>query len=373
MNSSGENKKLNVAVLFGGRSPEHNISILSAKNVIKALDKSKYNPILIGIDRSGHWLTSDDALTLLESESFKEISSNAFGQKVLLSQNTNDKMLIALNQNEQSQPIDVVFPVLHGTYGEDGSIQGLAKLANIPCVGCGIIGSAVGLDKDIMKRILRDGGYQVAPSITVRSNQIGAIDYQAIVDDIGHELFIKPVHLGSSVGVSYVEDKESFNKGIELAFKYDHKVLIEQKIIGRELECAVLGNLDVDASTVGEVVAHSGWYSFESKYLDENDSSLHIPAKIPKELIEKIREVAMGAFTLLECRGLARVDVFLQKDNQIVINEVNTMPGFTNISMYPKLWEHSGLDNQGLITKLIQLAIQENDSMNQLQISNELN
>jgi D-alanine-D-alanine ligase len=366
----GENKKLNVAVLFGGRSPEHNISILSAKNVIKALDKSKYNPILIGIDRNGHWLTSDDALTLLESESFKEITASAFGQKVLLSQNTNDKTLISLSQDDSSQTIDVIFPVLHGTYGEDGSIQGLAKLANIPCVGCGIIGSAVGLDKDIMKRILRDDGYQVAPSVTVRSNQKDSLDYQSIVDDLGNELFIKPVHLGSSVGVSFVKDEASFKKGIELAFKYDHKVLIEQKIVGRELECAILGNLDAESSTVGEIVTHSGWYSFESKYLDEEDSNLHIPASLSNELIEEIREIAVGAFTLLECRGLARVDVFLQQDNQIIINEVNTMPGFTNISMYPKLWEHAGVDNQSLISKLIQLAIQENDSMNHLQTSN---
>lgn len=368
-----QKQKLNVAILFGGRSPEHNISILSARNVLKAIDKSKYNPILIGIDRSGHWLTSDNAFSLLASESFKEITESAFGKKVLLSQNTNDKSLISLDRESPSESIDVIFPVLHGTYGEDGSIQGLAKLANIPCVGCGIIGSAVGLDKDIMKRILRDGGFNVAASVTARSNKRDQINYQEIVNELGAELFIKPVHLGSSVGVSFVKDESSFWEGLELAFKYDHKVLIEKKIIGRELECAVLGNLDASASTVGEVVAHSGWYSFESKYLDENDSSLHIPAKISQELIESIRQTAVEAFNILECRGLARVDVFLQEDNQIIINEVNTMPGFTNISMYPKLWEHAGIDNQSLIDRLIQLAIEENDSMNQLQISNQTN
>lgn len=359
--------KINVAIVFGGRSTEHAISLLSAQNVYNYLDKDKYNPILIGIDKSGQWHYNEEHMHLLNSNDASKIKMEATPSPVLLSQNTNEKKLISSQTNKTISEIDVIFPVLHGTYGEDGSIQGLAKLANIPVVGCGILGSAIGMDKDIMKRVLRDSNINVAPWITIRNNSSN-ISYLEVKDILGSEVFIKPANLGSSVGVSYCKSEETFEKSLDYALKYDHKVIIEKKILGREIECAVLGNSNPKASIPGEIIPQDGFYSFENKYLDENGAVLKIPADLTDNQVSKIQALSLETYSVLECRGMSRIDMFMTENEDLIINEINTIPGFTNISMYPKLWEHTGVTQKELISKLIELAIDEHQRNNYLKL-----
>ncbi|NNE14556.1 MAG: D-alanine--D-alanine ligase, partial [Saprospiraceae bacterium] len=252
-------QKIKVAIVFGGRSTEHAISLLSAQNVLNSLDLAKFEPVLIGIDKNGCWHYNENSMSLLNAQDANSIALGKLDQPIILSQNTNDRSIVSKKSNEVITKVDVIFPVLHGTYGEDGSIQGLAKLANIPVVGCGILGSAVGMDKDIMKRILRDANINVAKWVTVRQNTDG-VNYDDIVKKLGNELFIKPANLGSSVGVSYTKDEDSFFKGLESALTFDPKVIIEEKIIGREIECAVLGNSQPRASIAGEIIPKDGFY-----------------------------------------------------------------------------------------------------------------
>lgn len=354
-----------MAILFGGRSPEHNISLLSAQNIIQSLDRDKYNAILIGIDKNGQWHYHENNIALHNSDNPNEITLSDINHPVLLSQNTNDKKLISTISQETIADIDVIFPILHGTYGEDGSIQGFCKIANIACVGCGILGSSVGMDKDMTKRVLRDADINVAKSITVRKNTEG-IEYSKIIETLGEELFIKPANLGSSVGVGYSDNEDSFFAALNTALEYDHKVLIESKIKGREIECAVLGNHEPEASCVGEIIPKSSFYSYDNKYIDDDGAALSIPAKLTDVQAEKVRELAIKTFSVLECRGMARVDMFLTEEDDLIINEINTIPGFTNISMYPKLWEASGLSQKDLVSRLIELAMQEHDMVNDL-------
>ena len=358
--------KKRVAILFGGRSTEHQISLLSAKNVIGALDLEKFEPVLIGIDKKGRWHLNEGALSLMNADDPNKIAMVEHENVVLLSQNTNEHKLVKSKGWEEAGKIDVIFPVLHGTYGEDGSVQGFAKLANIPCVGCGILGSAIGMDKDVTKRLLRDAGIPVADFVTLRKNYNDHLGYAEISEKLGRELFIKPANLGSSVGVSFADNETSFNKAVQNAFLYDPKVVVEEKLKGREVECAVLGNMFPEASAVGEVIPKSSFYTFENKYIDEGGAVLDIPAKLNEEEIERIQKLAVDTYRLLECEGMTRVDMFLTPEGKLYINEVNTIPGFTQISMYPKLWEISGLAYTDLITKLIELAIESNDNRNAL-------
>lgn len=360
--------KIKVAILFGGRSTEHSISLLSAQNVLRSLDKEKYEPVLIGIDKKGHWHYNENAMSLSNASDANTIALADVNNAILLSQNTNDHTISLVETNKIISKIDVIFPVLHGTYGEDGSIQGLAKLANIPIVGSGILGSAIGMDKDIMKRILRDSSIGVAKWITVKHSAVG-LNYKNITSQLGHELFIKPANLGSSVGITFSKDEKSFFDGLKNALTYDPKVIIEEKIIGREIECAVLGNENPKASIPGEIIPIDGFYSYESKYLNESGAKLQIPAKLTSQEIEKIQHLAIETYKVLECLGMSRVDMFLQKDGKLIINEINTIPGFTNISMYPKLWEHSGLPQQALISTLIELAIEAHIKQNNLKLT----
>jgi D-alanine-D-alanine ligase len=361
-------EKIKVAIVFGGRSTEHAISLLSAQNVLGSLDKDIYEPVLIGIDKKGQWHYNEKSMSLLNAQDANSISMTEMDNPVLLSQNTNQRTLTSVNTKETISRIDVIFPVLHGTYGEDGSIQGLAKLANIPVVGCGILGSAIGMDKDIMKRILRDDNIGVAKWVTIKHTSEGVI-YQDIVDTLGTELFIKPANLGSSVGISLSNDEESFFKGLEVALQFDSKVIIEEKIIGREIECAVLGNEFPKASIPGEIIPKDGFYSFESKYLDESGAKLQIPADLTENQIQRVQSLALETFKILECSGMSRIDMFLKEDDSLIINEINTIPGFTNISMYPKLWEYSGLPQKELISKLIDLAIEAHNKQNKLKLT----
>jgi D-alanine-D-alanine ligase len=350
--------KLRIAVLFGGRSAEHQISLLSAKNVIASMDRDLFIPVLIGIDKQGVWHYNDDSLKLLNDGDPKRIAMGEMGEVAILSHNGNDRKLISDATSGTLSEIDVIYPVLHGTYGEDGSVQGLAKLANLPCVGCGILGSAVGMDKDIMKKILRDGGIGIADFFTFRKGSKKNPSYQEVVDRLGTELFIKPANLGSSVGVSFVKTEEEFNKAIELGFSYDRKVIVEEKIVGREIEVAVLGNDDAIASIPGEILPKSSWYSFENKYVDEDGAALAIPADLDEATTKRMMDTALDTYHLLELSGMTRVDFFLKADGSMIINEVNTLPGFTSISMYPKLMEYSGIPQKELITKLIHFAIE---------------
>ncbi|MBU2703734.1 D-alanine-D-alanine ligase [Sporomusaceae bacterium BoRhaA] len=350
-------KKINLGILFGGRSTEHEVSLQSAKNVIDALDKNKYDITLIGIDKSGRWYLNDSSQFLLNSSNPKLIALNKTNKNVALVLGTESEQLVCVSDIKLRENIDVVFPILHGPYGEDGTVQGLLKLANLPFVGAGVLGSAIGMDKDVTKRLLRDEGVPIARFVVVHAWEREKFNFISTSRELGLPLFIKPANTGSSVGVSKVENETDFENALDKAFEFDNKVLIEEFIQGREIECAVLGNEVPIASGVGEVITQRDFYSYEAKYIDENGALLEIPANIPVKIVEAIQEMATKTFKILCCEGMARVDFFLTKGNKLIVNEVNTIPGFTNISMYPKLWEISGISYSQLIDRLIQLAL----------------
>ena len=344
--------KLTVWILFWGKSTEHEVSIISARNVLDALDKQKFDPVLIGIDKSGTWMI-DPAWNLLD-ESVKSI--NFTEGRVPVTAPAASHMIQATD-TKYTKKLDVIFPVLHGPLGEDWTVQGLLKLADIPFVWPDVLGSAVCMDKDVTKRLLDQTGIAVAPWITVRKWE--TLDDTAIIEQLWLPLFVKPANAGSSVGVHKVTSKDVLLEALEDAWKYDTKILIEWAIIGKEIECAVLGNHDPKASVCGEItpVGHE-FYSYESKYLDDDGYQIDIPARISDVDQQRIQKIALKSYTVLECTGMARVDVFLQDNWKIIVNEVNTIPGFTSISMYPKLREASGVWYTDLITTLLELAIE---------------
>lgn len=342
--------KIKVGILFGGKSAEHEISLRSAKNIIEALDKNKYEPVLIGIDKNGRWLYNEQTALILNADNLEKISLNQDSDSVALIPQSEGQL------TGSTQKIDVVFPILHGPMGEDGTIQGLLKLANVPFVGAGVLGSAVGMDKDIMKRLLRDAGIPIGKYITIRSHQ-NRPTFKEITNELGLPCFVKPANLGSSVGINRVDTEEQYQLALDEAFSFDHKVIIEEFIEGREIECAVLGNEDPKASIPGEISFTHSFYSYEAKYLDDKGYKIDIPAHITDEQIVAVQKMAIDTFQTLECEGFARVDVFLTQDGRLLVNEINTIPGFTQISMYPKLWEASGIAYTDLIDQLLQLAI----------------
>ncbi len=336
--------KLKIGVLFGGKSAEHEVSLQSAKNVINALDKNKYEVVPMGITKEGKWLLGNTSNYLLNDNNPK-----------LIQLNTSNKEIAPINDDIRTkEKIDVIFPVMHGPYGEDGSIQGLLKLAGVPYVGASVLGSAVGMDKEIMKRLLRDAGLPIGKFIVLRQGD--RVNFSKLQKELGTPLFIKPANMGSSVGVSKVQSEKEFKKGVSEAFKYDTKILIEEFIPGREIECAVLGNEKPVASVPGEIIANQEFYSYDAKYIDEGSIS-EIPAKVDKKIRRRIMDLAVKSFKALNCEGMGRVDFFLKKNGQVIVNEINTIPGFTDISMYPKLWEASGISQPKLLDKLIALAI----------------
>jgi len=359
--------KIKVGIVFGGRSPEHNISLLSSYNVVGNIDRSKYEPVLLAIDKDGVWHYGGDTMNLAHPSDAQKVSLPEFDNVVYLSQNAKEGAVIDKETGKKIANIDVLYPVLHGAYGEDGSIQGMAKVAGLPCVGCGILGSSAGMDKDVTKRLLRDCGIGVADFVTLRQGYNDHLTYDTIVEKLGSELFIKPANLGSSVGVSFVDNEADFLKAVEEGFRYDPKVIVEEKITGREIECAVLGNSKPMPSTIGEILPKTEWYTFENKYIDDDGAGLAIPADIGEEHTKKAKQIAIDTYVNLECCGLTRVDMFLKEDGNIIVNEVNTLPGFTKISMYPKLWQHAGIEYQDLITKLIELAIEKFEKEENLQ------
>ncbi len=347
-------KKIRVGILFGGQSAEHEVSLQSAKNVIDAIDRDKYEVVPIGITKEGKWLIGNESELLLNANDPKLIALNQGSESVSITPASKGELNSAVGGR-----VDVVFPILHGPMGEDGTVQGLLKLAGVPCVGASVLGSAIGMDKDVMKRLLREANIPVANFITLRRND--ELKVEEVVEGLGLPLFVKPANMGSSVGVSKVESEDELQKAVEEAFLYDTKVLIEEAIKGREIECSVLGNSDPIASTPGEVVASHDFYSYEAKYIDENGAALSIPANIDSETIERIQEMAVKVFKTLECSGLGRVDFFLEEMGDLKVIEINTIPGFTKISMYPQLWEASGISYSALIDKLIQLAIEKHE------------
>ncbi|MBI2459818.1 MAG: D-alanine--D-alanine ligase [Parcubacteria group bacterium] len=357
-------KKIHVAVLFGGKSAEHEVSVRSARNIVAALDKNKYDITLIGIDKTGGWQTFS-APRLAAAK--KIISSGPKTAGAIVPYNAGGKFLAKTDNGPKK--VDVVFPVLHGPFGEDGTVQGLLKLANVPFVGAGVLGSAAGMDKDVAKRLWRDAGLPVARFLIYQSQEKNSAVYEKITRQLGSPLFIKPANLGSSVGITKARNKREFIAALKTAFAYDNKIIIEEYIKGREVECAVLGNENPRASVCGEIIVKHEFYSYEAKYLDENGARLSIPAAIPERVSKKIQALALKAFKAVDCEGLARVDFFLTKNEKIFINEINTMPGFTSISMYPKLWQASGISSAKLVDTLIKLALERFNKEQKLRTS----
>jgi len=346
-----------IGILFGGKSAEHEISLLSARNIWEAIDRTQFEPVLVGIDKSGHWLINDASHFLLNADNPALISLNTEGKPVAF-QPENRSLLSAEPAGNQFAPVplDAVFPILHGPFGEDGTIQGFLKLAGIPFVGPGVLGSAVGMDKDAMKRLLRDAGVPIGKFITVKSHE-RAPSFAEVEAALGSPFFIKPANMGSSVGISKVRGEREYSAAVKDAFLYDTKIIIEEFIPGREIECAVLGNEEPAASVPGEIIPSHDFYSYDAKYLDENGAALEIPAKLDEGTKRRVQELAVKVFQTLCCEGLSRVDFFLKENGEIIVNEINTMPGFTKMSMFPKLWEASGVSYTELITRLIELAI----------------
>lgn len=361
--------KLRVGIIFGGKSSEHEVSLQSARNIVDAMDKQRFDVTLLGIDKQGEWHINDASNYLINAENPALIALNRSNQQVALIPGLEKNQLIDTQDAQAMSQLDVIFPIVHGTLGEDGSLQGLLRIANIPYVGSGVLGSAVCMDKDVTKRLLRDAGLNVAPFVTLTRRTRQQVTFEQVVEQLGLPLFIKPANQGSSVGVSKVKDSATYQQALDSAFSYDHKVLVESAIKGREIECAVLGNEFPEASTCGEVILQDEFYSYDTKYINEQGASVAVPADLSPEMNDKIRAIAIQAFQALECRGLARVDVFLTQEGEVVINEINTLPGFTNISMYPKLWAASGVDYTSLITRLIELAVEQHQQDSQLKSS----
>ncbi|KGP73350.1 D-alanine--D-alanine ligase [Pontibacillus yanchengensis] len=353
--------KKKVGILFGGKSSEHEVSLQSAKNIVDAIDKEKYEVVLIGIDKEGGWHVNDQSHYLLHAEDPKLISLNKTNEGVAVVPGSSNNQMLNLSTTTSLGQLDAVFPILHGTLGEDGSIQGMFRLANIPYVGANVLGSAMCMDKDITKRLLRDAGIGVANWFSYKKHQKDQIQFEDMKENLGLPFFVKPANQGSSVGVSKVRNEAEFTKAIEEAFLYDYKVIIEEGVVGREIECSVLGNENPKASVPGEILSSTDFYSYETKYIDESGASLEIPASLDQETEDRVRQIAIEAFQVLECEGLSRVDVFLKDNGEIIVNEINTLPGFTKISMYPKLWEASGISYPALIDELIELAIQRHE------------
>ena len=345
-------KKLTVGLICGGVSPEHEVSFNSARNIYKAINRKKYKVEIIGVSRTGQWQH-------LPAKAFKKIVSLDKKLGRALSLIPGQPNPIAYKSGKNTFPkIDIVFPIIHGPMGEDGKLQGLLSILGLPFVGPDTLGASVGMDKDFTKRILKEGGVNVSPGAVLFKHE--KPKYQSLIKEFGLPLFVKPANMGSSVGVSKADNLKELKAAIETAFQFDHKILIEKAIVGREIETAVLGNVEnVQASGVGEIVMEKGFYDYESKYLSPDAAKVVIPAMgVNKKDLKKIKETSIKAYQLLGLEGLSRVDVFLTHDGEVFVNEPNTLPGFTNISMYPKLWEAAGIGYSELVDKLLTLGFE---------------
>jgi D-alanine-D-alanine ligase len=397
--------RLRVGILFGGRSGEHEVSLLSAASVLKAIDKTKYEVVPIGITKDGRWLTAEHAERLLQGDAQPGKADRPTHLRAGDPEATPGAALLAQGEavivppepvhrgsglapfrieasalrrsSDRAINVDVIFPVLHGTFGEDGTIQGLLELADIAYVGAGVLGSSAGMDKDVMKSLFRAAGLPIVKHVTVLRSQWERAPkkVQKLVESkLKYPVFVKPANLGSSVGISKAHDRKELGPAIEEAARFDRKIVIEEGVGGkkhkaREIECSVLGNDDPKASVAGEIVPCKEFYDYDAKYLDEG-SELVIPAKVTKTEMKKVQTLAIAAFQAVDCSGLARVDFLMDpKLRKIYINEINTMPGFTAISMYPKLWEASGVSYRELIDRLIQLGLERHQDKKRNQYS----
>jgi D-alanine-D-alanine ligase len=350
--------KTRVAILYGGRSAEHDVSRLSAANVLKAIDRTRYEVIPIAISRSGRWLLQPSSEAAGDGAG-APVSED--GAEVALLPGGKGRLVAVSNGGEQPDlaPVDVVFPVLHGPFGEDGSVQGYAEVADVAYVGCGILASAAAMDKDVAKRLLREAGLGVARSVTLHRNDTHS--FQEIAGALGLPFFAKPARQGSSFGVSKVDDRDGFEDAVATAFRYDGKALIEEFVDGREIECSVLQRADgsLTVSLPGEIIpaGKHGFYTYEAKYLDADGAVVKVPADVPAAVADKAREMARQAFLALGCEAMARVDFFLRADGSLLVNEVNTLPGFTDISMYAKALAAVGIGYSQVIDVLIEHAL----------------
>jgi D-alanine-D-alanine ligase len=366
-------KKIRLGVLFGGRSGEHEVSLTSAAAVMKALDPEKYELVPVGITPEGRWRVGSKALGLLAGAAGDNLAQRTASLQTVLEEGravtpsvdpTGPKLLPITKSSAavNSRPeVDVIFPVLHGTFGEDGTIQGLLELADVPYVGAGVLASAAGMDKDVMKRLFRDAGLPVVPWERVLRREWEddpAGVRRKIKKRLRFPLFVKPANLGSSVGISKVHSPAEFQAAMDLAAQYDRKILVEKAVDAREIECAVLGNDKPEASLPGEIVPVNEFYDYEAKYIKEG-SKLLIPARLSRRQIKRVQELAVRAFKAIDCAGMGRVDFLLDRKNgKLFLLEINTIPGFTSISMYPKLWEATGVPYSKLLDRLVELAIE---------------
>lgn len=359
--------KIRVGLIFGGKSGEHEVSLQSAKSIYEALDKDKYDVQLLGIDKQGAWHLGTGSDFLLNRENPKLISLNKSASQVTPRTSNNQTVLVSTSNNQSAGAVDVFFPIVHGTTGEDGSLQGFLELLNVPYVGAGVLGSAVGMDKAIMKRLLASADLPIAGYIALKKHLITDDIIDQAIKQLKFPIFVKPANLGSSVGVSKAKDKQQLIVSIDTALGYDTKILLEEFIDAREIELSVLGNDDPKVSIPGEINPTHEFYSYEAKYIDEKGATLNIPANLTPEQTTQAQDLALRAFQALDCNGMARVDMFLTKsDAKLYINEINTLPGFTKISMYPKLWEASGITYSELLDQLIELAVQRHHQKQQL-------
>ena len=366
-------KKIRVGLIFGGKSGEHEVSFCSASSIIKAIDKDKYTVVPIGITKKGRWISPQDSELALQSGRIEGKNT------VILLNDPSGKALVRIDNNQRLdkgsalERLDLVFSVLHGPHGEDGTVQGLLELADIPYVGAGVVASAISMDKDLMKIIFKQRDLPVLKWMTIKRKEWQK-DKEKILslvqDDFEYPLFVKPTNLGSSVGVTKVHKKEELDEAIDLASSYDRKILIEEGLEeAREIECSVLGNDEPQVSVVGEVKPAGEFYDYDSKYIDK-ETQLIVPADLPDGVSRKVQEIALRAFKAVDAAGMARIDFFVsKKENKIYLSEINTIPGFTSVSMYPRLWEASGIPYPDLIDRLIQLALERYQDKNQNKIS----
>lgn len=347
-------EKLNLGILYGGQSTEHEVSMRSAESVLGALDGDKYTIHLIYISKEGEWLLAD------QSERIEAVVDKENGHRLSI---LPSQQFVSEGGKHH---FDAMLPILHGTAGEDGIVQGVLEMVSVPYAGCNVRSSAVCMDKDMTKRLLKLEGIDVADWMVFRHEDKDQVDYSAVEAELGLPMFVKPVNQGSSVGVSKVTDEQSFHEALALAFDFDTKVMVESAVQGREIEVSVLGNTDLTVSAPGEIVANTEFYSYESKYIDESGAALEIPARLEQPVAEKIRQTAYDVYKALDCEGMARVDVFLAEGGAVIVNEVNTLPGFTSISMYPKLLEASGISYPELLDRLVELAVERHQLNTQL-------
>ncbi len=354
---------IKIGVLYGGRSGEHDVSLCSAVAAVSALKSSKYEVTAIGIDKDGKWYVQEQPEIVTHKDFGRVLSLKKRGKWLVNHFEEENKLhLYNMETGGEKVSVDLVLPVLHGTFGEDGILQGLLELAMVPYVGADVLGSAIGMDKGVAKRLLHEAGIPVVPSLTVnfhqwRNNKKSIME--SALDKLGLPLFVKPVCAGSSVGVKKINSKEVFEEAVNFALQYDTRAIIEKSIDCREIECAVLGNEDPAASILGEIISRHEFYSYEAKYIDPEGAVAKIPAPMEKSLADVIRKTAVKGYLALGCSSMARVDFFVdKKTGEFYINEINTLPGFTSISMYPKLWEATGLKYSDLLDRLIELALE---------------